>query len=91
MKKPTTALLRIFEEHKVGKDRIGTRVSGYIFNDSRGAFPDGTLITTSEVRHVRDKLGEKVVCVTRNGTEYTIEYISSDDWLELCLHEGEKR
>jgi len=46
------------------------QLHGFICDDSRGVFPDGMRITTSNINYVIDKESCKIV-VTRN-THYTI-------------------
>ena len=57
---------------------IGSRIPGFIFNDKKKRFEDGTLITTSAIKEVRD---DKII--TNSGSEYELVKVSMDEWCDL--------
>lgn len=56
----------------------GYGVSGFIFNDTRGKFADGTLVTTSTVQEIKNG---KIY--TKSGSMYNLTWVSLEEWTEL--------
>lgn len=87
MKAKDTAILKVTHKLPVTKDIIGFRLHGYIFNDSRKTFEDGTFVTTSPVRDLIVELGRESIAVTRSGTAYTIQYMTDEEAIALAVAE----
>lgn len=76
------AILKVHQDHLV---EVNLRVNGFIFNDPKGRFKDGTNVTTSTVQKVIED-SEPVTIETRN-TIYTVERVTPEVWRELIIQD----